>query len=404
MGYNGVVISPWSISTAVREPSRLPGFLRVLKDMSGAEWNDDAQVEYQIRLLQARLYGFGNKQFYQGLPKQDIELLESGDDIPFDDAHRIFTAKNYKDPPMRGRNSFKPLEKLGFATIADNRVQTFPAIPNRRVQITESGEALLEEAEDYADIFMRVLLKWEIPNVLDKQGFPPKDGYNIKPFVGFLRLIDAVNDLCQKDGMKAKGLSFLEVMGFGVTLIDYRKINKTARDIVDLRRRAAPIPHTQRDDFCKREIARLRPGYQLKNARDYADNALRYFRLTKYVRISEWGKYVNLEPMRQNELSSLFDRDDARPDFQMKPGYAAFLASAKQPDLPGETKPELTETVNFLATHSPASVKPKQADIKQMDTAALKKLRNSLRVSIARAAGEKEKAALRNPVEVENCI
>lgn len=234
------MISPWSISTTVREPSRLPDFLRVLKDMSGAEWNAAAQVEYQIRLLQARLYGVGSRQFYRGLSRRDIELLESGDAVSFDDARRIFAVKNYEDAPMRGRTSFKPLEKLGFAALAGGRVQ-----------ITESGEALLAEADDYDGIFLRVLLKWEIPNVLDARGFPPGRGYNIKPFVGFLRLIGAVNDLCPKNGMKAKGLSFAEVMGFGVTLVDYRKINKTAHDIVELRRRAANIPHIRRDDFCK---------------------------------------------------------------------------------------------------------------------------------------------------------
>lgn len=224
----------------MREPSRLPDFLRVLKAMSGAEWNAESQVEYQIRLLQARLYGVGSMQFYQGLPKRDIKLLESGDAVSFDDARRIFTSKNYKDAPMRGRTSYKPLGKLGFA-----------ALPGKRVQITESGEALLAEADDYGDLFLRVLLKWEIPNVLDARGFPPEGGYNIKPFVGFLRLIDAVNTLCQQSGMKAKGLSFLEVMGFGITLIDYHKINKTAHDIINLRRRAANMPTIGRDDLCK---------------------------------------------------------------------------------------------------------------------------------------------------------
>ena len=156
--------------------------------MEGREWDRDAQVEYQIRLIQERLYGFGNKQFYGGLSRRDIALLEdTAERIPYEEAKRIFQRKNYEDPSMRGRTSFKPLQKLGFA-----------ALPNNCLRVTEAGGALLAEKDDYGEIFLRMLLKWEIPNVLDRNGFPPKYGYNIKPFVGFLRLIDAVNKLCRK--------------------------------------------------------------------------------------------------------------------------------------------------------------------------------------------------------------
>lgn len=363
--------------------------------MEGREWDGRAQVEFQIRLIQERLYGFGNKQFYGGLSRRDIALLEdTAERIPYEEAKRIFRRKNYEDPSMRGRTSFKPLQKLGFA-----------ALPGNCLRVTEAGEALLAEKDDYGEIFLRMLLKWEIPNVLDRNGFPPKYGYNIKPFVGFLRLIDAVNKLYRKNGMKAKGLSFAEVMGFGLTLIDYREIDKTARDIVNLRKQAAKVPAIERDSFTIGEIERLRGRYNLRHTRDYADNAIRYFRLTKYVRVGEWGKYVNLEPLRKNEFSSLFSRDDARPDFYMRDEYAAFMASAETPDLPGETKPELLKTVDFLAKEIiKLGGARKKRDIAGMSAAKLKKLRGELRAEMLRLTDEKEKAKLRIPQEVNACI
>ena len=369
-------------------------FLFVLQQMEGREWNKEAQVEYQIRLIQNRAYGVGNQQFYKGLSRRDIELLESGAPVSFGEANRIFRKKKYKDPPIRGRTSFKPLEKFGFA-----------ARPGNCLRVTEFGEALLAEDREYGEIFLRALLKWEIPNVLDARGFSPKDGYNIKPFVGFLRLIDAVNQLCLKDGVKAKGLSFAEVMGFGVTLVDYREINKTARDIVNLRKQAAKVPAAERDSFIDDKIKRLRERYNLKHTRDYADNAIRYFRLTRYVRVGDWGKYVNLEPLRKNEFASLFSRDDARPDFYMSDEYPAFLTSAETPDLPGETKPELVKTVGLLAKEIAAlGGARKKRDIAGMSAAKLKKLRGDLRAEMLRRAKEKEKASLRLPQEVDACI
>ncbi|MBU2596605.1 MAG: hypothetical protein KJ757_03450, partial [Planctomycetes bacterium] len=54
----------WSIATAVRNPERLVNFLKVLKKMEGETWNNEGQCKYQALLIQERLYGFGNSQFY----------------------------------------------------------------------------------------------------------------------------------------------------------------------------------------------------------------------------------------------------------------------------------------------------------------------------------------------------
>ena len=55
---------PWSISTTVRNPERLRSFLQVLKKIEGKIWDNEAQKKYQTLLIQERLYGFGEAQFY----------------------------------------------------------------------------------------------------------------------------------------------------------------------------------------------------------------------------------------------------------------------------------------------------------------------------------------------------
>lgn len=47
---------PWSISTTVRNPERIISFLKVLANFEGEPFDEEKQVEYQIRLIQARLY------------------------------------------------------------------------------------------------------------------------------------------------------------------------------------------------------------------------------------------------------------------------------------------------------------------------------------------------------------
>ena len=103
------LINPWSLSTTVRSPEGLLGFLSAIEEMEGDVWDRDAQVRFQTILIQRRLYGYGEPQFYSGLEARDIAMLESEEPIAFAAAQRILSMKQYTDPPMRGRTSYKPL-------------------------------------------------------------------------------------------------------------------------------------------------------------------------------------------------------------------------------------------------------------------------------------------------------
>ena len=298
------VLRPWSISTAVRSPDRLRGFLSVLTQMEGREWNLAAQTSFQIRLIQARLFGdHKNYQFCDGLPLSDIKLINGSADISYRQAKQIFARKNYKAPAMRGRRLFKPLEKLGFASLRKGCIH-----------ITATGKMLLAEDKDYGDIFLRAFLKWQLPNPLEPR-FSAKQGYNIKPFVGVLRLIAAVNRLCAKASGKQKGISFDEFRIFAMTLIDWRDIQRVAEEIIQFRRDIAMCPVAERDAFVEGAAARLRPNFRF-NSRDIYDSArtsLLYFRMTNYIHSRDLGYRIILSPVREIELKSLFARDSAAP-------------------------------------------------------------------------------------------
>lgn len=167
------MIKPWSITTTLRNPERLRNFLRVAQQIEGIEWNLETQIKYQILLIQNRLYGYGNAQFYSNLSEPQTSLIDDvTKEINYEQAEEIFITKNYEDPPMRGRQSLNPLKKLGFIIIVDNTVI-----------ISSLGNLLLKEDFDYGEVFLNCFLKWQIPNPLSRE-FKIEDGYNIKPFVG----------------------------------------------------------------------------------------------------------------------------------------------------------------------------------------------------------------------------
>ena len=84
----------------------------------------------------------------------------------------------------------------------------------------------------------------------------------------------------------------------------------------------------------------------LDNLEDYGDNAIRYFRLTRYLFIRGGGFFVDLEPRRQVEIVNLLKYDSAESlDFPSEEAYMSYLADIKQPELPWEKEPELIKIV-----------------------------------------------------------
>ena len=341
----------WSISTTVRSPERLRAFLIALRPLVGREWNRDAQKEYQKLLIKNRLYGYGSTQFYNGLPREIVALINDVDrEIDESTINTIIEIKNYRDFSMRGRQSINPLTKFGFALI-DNGI----------LKITELGERLIASEKDFGDAFLRSFIKWQIPNPASND-YADDGEYNIVPFVATLKFISEVNRLELERGNKAKGISKREFCLFVPTLINHRDISRSANDLIALR--------DQQKGKTKQERKAIRDNYRqvfatnflhsnsqseinklLDNLGDYGDNTIRYFRLTKFIRIRGNGFYVDLEPSRHTEIDSLLESEFYKPKvFADRDEYLAYMSDDSRPKLPWQTREKLSGIAEDIYT------------------------------------------------------
>ncbi len=340
---------PWSITTTLRNPERLRGFLDVLQQLEGEEWTLENQKKYQILLIQNRKYGYGSPQFYNGLSANQIGLIDdSSKKISFAKAKEIFESKNYEDPAMRGRQSINPLKKIGLVIIKDNKVV-----------VTSLGKLFLEEDFDLGEIFFRSFLKWQIPNPVSND-YPENGNYDIKPFIGSLHLVNAVNQKEIALGNKPKGISKKEFSLFAPTLINFQNIDSYAEKIVSLRQSLrGKTKQEQKDifDAYKLSFAGEFLGSEnqsdisklLNNLQDYGDNAIRYFRLTRYIYIRGGGFYIDLEPRRSVEIESLLGFDSSQSkSFESGDEYLEYISDISQPRLPWETKDKYIEIIEQL--------------------------------------------------------
>ena len=341
------MLKPWSITTTVRNPERLRDFLIAVKPIENKEWNNDTQEKYQKLLIKNRLYGFGNTQFYNGLTANIIKIINDTDtEISDEVIEEILRLKNYTDFSMRGRQSLNPLTKFGFVII-----------DNGTVKITELGKKLIESEKDAGDVFLKSFIKWQIPNPANND-FADNGDYDIVPFVAMLKLVDEVNKIESQRGNNPVGISKREFSLFVPSLIKHTQINEYASEIIKLRDlqkgKTKPERKDIRENYRKQfainflndsneeEINKL-----LKNLQDYGDNAIRYFRLTKFIRIRGNGFYIDLEPNRHIEIESLFENDFFKPkSFADKDEYVAYMANNNLPILPWQTKNKLSEIVD----------------------------------------------------------
>ncbi|MDN5346128.1 MAG: hypothetical protein PWQ73_632 [Petrotoga sp.] len=371
---------PWSISTTVRNPERLRGFLKVLKqlEVEGEDFTKKNQAKYQILLIKNRLYEPNNiPQKYQKY--YDDPTLE----IPFSVAKDIFEYQKYEDPPMRGRQSVNPLNKLGFAIAREGYGP---------IKITDLGNLFLKGDYDIGFIFFKSLLKLQFPNPWSKD-FSEKHGFNIVPFIATLRLI---RDLNRRSNVK--GLSRDEFCLFIPTLINAEHIDEQIKYILAYRkitgkenRRKFIVKFTE--EFY--EILDV-PEKKINNLFDYGDNTMRYFRLTRYFRIEtdplgyHWR--IDLEPSRMSEIEQLLSIYDGTAfKFKDISEYLDYISDINKPILPWEKLDNLKNIalnikkliINTLEkegiTLSKEEVKILKIDINSLDKASLEKHISNLR-------------------------
>lgn len=325
---------PWSISTTVRNPERLQPFLQVLAKLEGRPFDTVTQVEYQILLIEAKLYKPQNLK-----PEYRAYFESATDSIPYEKAREIFQSIGYEDPPMRGRQSVNPLNKFGFAIA---RAGSGP------IKITDLGRKFIAGDYDIGFVFFKSLLKLQFPNPWNTD-FSAEDGFNIMPFVVSLQLFHRL-----KERTNTSALTKEEFCIFIPTLIDANQVDSQIDEI--LAYRATTDRETFKRSFCSRFYGvGTVPPKKIGNLFDYGDNIMRCFRLTRYFRVSldptgtRW--HIDLEPSRRVEIDQLLEMYDgtARP-FDSQQQYLAYISDITQPALPWEELSKLRQVAISLHT------------------------------------------------------
>lgn len=291
-------------TTSPRTPSKMIPEIRLLcENFSGQKWNKKTQIAF-IDLLAQSDYFEGS-----GSPKS-------------------------KDFSARDRINRAP-KALGFVSLAPD------------IELTDAGKSFVYGKRPQ-EIFLRQLLKFQLPSPYHKEADKIKGSFFIRPYLEILRLI---RDL--------ESLSFDELRIFALTMTDYRNYDSVKKAILDFRNEKGLhkghykqfIEETWTDirlhiyadkinagQTKTRESAdnSLRKFLNTKrsNARDYTDACFRYLRYTGLVSVSHKDRSISFYPDKLKEVDYILANVKREPVFiDDEKSYKEYLFDSSIPVL-----------------------------------------------------------------------
>lgn len=291
-------------TTSPRTPSKIIPEIRLLcENFDGQQWNNYTQNRFSDLLAKS--------EFFEG----------SG-------------SPNNKDFSARDRINRAP-KALGFVDIS-------PCI-----KLTDAGKELVY-GKHSQEIFLRQLLKFQLPSPYHVETKNVKGAFCIKPYLEILRLI---RDL--------ESLSFDELKIFALGMTDYHQYDAVKQAILDFRNEKEKYKGKYKKFADKKWTEVLLQAYsedisagnikiretadrslknfivtKKRNMRDYTDACFRYLRYTGLVSISHSNRAISIYSDKFKEVDYILDNIDRRPVYvDDMDSYKAYLFDATIPTL-----------------------------------------------------------------------
>jgi hypothetical protein len=376
----------WSVPTSPRNPYKLAKELELLLSFEGKVWNKQTQLEY-AKLLQS------------------IDSFEGKVSAKYSD----FSAR---DRINRAQKTF------GFVSFDRNRI----------IKITDAGRKLIRGVR-LEELFLRQLLKWQYPSA-NHDGYNYETSFSIKPFLEVLRIARELD-----------GVTKIELALFCVPLIKHSNTKQVIGNINMFRKNLAKISLSidkkkfVKDTFRTRfsSIYRsdindgntfVREGKtdstpedfiktKIRNAKDYADAAIRYFRATGLFTISTCTYRLMLKSDKVPFIDSVL-LNISREPASYKEDSSAFLdylGNSSLPVIPQDDKVVITKEIRLIVdNYVTQNISLEEASLKKINILDklsledLKDLREYLSVQLELDVLKKEQESLRNYSNLDNII
>lgn len=337
----------WSFNTTIRNPERMENMLRALAELEGQDFNEHGQEVFFGLQIKKRLY----KPERATLQEPDLISAvydeENADDLEDSVVQRIVGKyRGSVNAAGRGRTAAGILNRFGLCVALQS---------NGSVVITSLAKKWLAHEISDEELFTKFFLKWQYPNEIET-GYAD---YDIKPFVGTLKLISLVNEKWAGLGNKPVGLSKIEYQLFVPALTKAEQIEDYAERIVDFRTKKEAKAGREKTEFVKEFSAtRAREIFgpnkdvdtALSDLKDYTDSSIRYFRISGLIALRGGDTHIDIAKDKEVEAKSIVEKiSSSAEEFASSEAYFEHLNNSDSVELPWQNETDLVQITAKLS-------------------------------------------------------
>lgn len=204
----------WILVTGMKNMNCAADMLDCIQKLEGKRWDKETKKRYFANLIQRGIVS----PEYNRLSEEQRALLKSGNATE-EQVMKWIEELYPVNSPIRAYVQF--LTKLGLVKIDFE--------DNRKLMITERGHQFLEGKISDEEMMIQALTDWKYPRTREDVYDPEWKGYNIRPMMATIAVIERVNQADERNGMEPNGITFDEFMVYLMTMYSCGQIDKRVR-------------------------------------------------------------------------------------------------------------------------------------------------------------------------------
>lgn len=286
----------WILVTGMKNMNCAADMLDCIQKLEGKRWDKETKKRYFANLIQRGIVS----PEYNRLSEEQRALLKSGNATE-EQVMKWIEELYPVNSPIRAYVQF--LTKLGLVKIDFE--------DNRKLMITERGHQFLEGKISDEEMMIQALTDWKYPRTREDVYDPEWKGYNIRPMMATIAVIEQVNQRDERNGIEPNGITFDEFMVYLMTMYSCGQINDRVRTLEWLHFTEKKIGKSAHDQKMQEDSEKIMQEFtpvKRDTLRTYRYIILNALEKTGLFEIDYSNKRINLNKEKETIYHQLLEK------------------------------------------------------------------------------------------------
>lgn len=287
----------WIFVTSMKNMDCAADMLSCIQKLEGERWSQKMKKQYFLNLVQK---GIVSPECNR-LSQEQRTLLKSGNAT--EEQVKALIAERYPNGRYPVHAYMQPLLKLGLVKIDFE--------DHKKLIITERGHQLLEGKISGEEMMIQALTDWKYPRTREDVYDPEWKGYNIRPMMATIAVIERVNQADERNGMEPNGITFDEFMVYLMTMYSCGQIDDRARTLEWLHFTEKKIGKSAHDQKMQEDSGKIMQEFasiKSESVKSYRYGIFNALEKTGLFEIDYQNRRINLNKEKETIYHQLLEK------------------------------------------------------------------------------------------------